>query len=79
MQARRIVAEVREAMSEKGISQRELSALVGIPLNTLSRRLTSTRRGFDLVELIDVAAALGLTLTDLALRAERRALSSTAA
>jgi len=77
--ARQITAEVREAMRAAGVSQRELSTLTGLPLVTLNRRLTGAGKPFDLDELMAVADALHLSLTDVVLRAERAALASTAA
>ena len=68
---RQLTAEVREAVKAAGLSQRDLAGRTGIPLVTLSRRLTGQGRGFTVDELLRIGEALGLSLVDLALRAER--------
>ena len=68
----RISAEVKGAMKERGISQREMSRQTGIPLNTLSARLQSgTTRPFTIGELASVLDVLNISMVELALRAER--------
>ena len=68
---RQITAQIREAMAAAGVSQRELATRTGLPLVTLNRRLTGTGKPFDLQELLSITATLGLSLTDVVLRAER--------
>lgn len=70
---RQITAEIREAMQAAGVSQRVLSARTGLPLVTLSRRLTDNGRPFDLAELLAIADALEVNLAELVIRAERAA------
>ena len=69
--ARQVSAEIKAAMLAAGISQRDLAAKTAIPLVTLNRRLTGGSKPFDLVELASIADVLGLSLTELVLRAER--------
>ena len=66
-----LAAEVREAARSAGVSRNQLAELTGIPFVTLTRRLASTGKGFTVAELVAVAAALDLSLVELALRAER--------
>lgn len=68
---RQLTAEVREAMKAAGVSQRELAAETGIPMVTLNRRLNGQGKGFTVSELITAGEALGLSLLELAIRAER--------
>lgn len=73
----RISAEVKGAMKERGVSQREMSRQTGIPLNTLSARLQSgTTRPFTIGELASVLDALNISMVELALRAERHAIAA---
>lgn len=75
--AERISAEVKSAMKERGVSQRKMSSLTGIPLNTLNARLQSgTTRPFTVGELASVLEVLNLSLVEIALRAERQAVSA---
>lgn len=75
--AGRISAEVKSAMKERGLSQREMSRKTGIPLNTLNARLQSgTTRPFTVGELASVLEVLNLSLVEIALRAERQAVSA---
>lgn len=69
--ARQMAGEVRAAMGHAGISQRDLAATTGLPLVTLSRRLTGKGKPFDIGELALIADTLGLSLVELAIRAER--------
>lgn len=69
--ARQVALEVEAARKAAGISQRALSETTGIPLVTLNRRLTGQGKPFTFAEVAAVAAALGTTLTDISLRAER--------
>lgn len=75
---RQLTVEVREAMKAAGLSHRDMSGITGIPLVTLSRRLSAQGKGFTVAEVLDIADALGLSLVELAIRAER-SLSRTAA
>lgn len=68
---RQLTAEVRDAMKAAGVSHRDMSAKTGIPLVTLSRRLSGQGKGFTVVEVLAIADALGLSLVELALRADR--------
>lgn len=68
---RQLTAEVAAAAKTAGVSQRELAARTGIPLVTLTRRLGGHGKGFTVSELVAVCAALDLSLTEVALRAER--------
>ena len=73
----RISAEVKSAMSERGLSQREVSRKTGIPLNTLNARLQSgTTRPFTFGELASVLDVLNLSLVEIAVRAERSAVAA---
>ena len=74
-----LAAEVREAARSAGVSRNQLAELTGIPFVTLTRRLTSTGKGFTVAELVAVAAALDLSLVELALRAERSLTRASAA
>ena len=69
--AHQIAAEVRAAMAASGLSQRDLAARTGLPLVTLSRRLTGKGKAFDIEELARISDALGLSIVELAIRAER--------
>ncbi|HEY0216633.1 MAG TPA: helix-turn-helix transcriptional regulator [Cellulomonas sp.] len=60
-----------------GLSQRDVSSRAGVPLVTLSRRLTG-RSPFNIAELVAVASVLGVSVVDLALKAERAATSAAA-
>lgn len=68
---RQLTAEVREAMKAAGMSHREMAAATGIPLVTLSRRLSGQGKGFTVVEVLAIADVLGISLVELALRADR--------
>lgn len=76
---RQLTAEVREAMKAAGMSHRDMSEITGIPLVTLSRRLSAQGKGFTVAEVLTIADALGLSLVELAIRAERSLTRSTAA
>lgn len=76
--ARQVAVELRAAMASAGVSQRDMAAETGIPLVTLSRRLTGTGKGFTLDEVAMVASVLGLGLTEVVLRAERAMRSAAA-
>jgi len=66
----RLTAAVADAIKMAGLSQRAVSEQTGIPLVTLSRRLTG-RTAFTVIELAAIAQVLNLSLVELAVRAER--------
>ena len=68
--SRSIGLVVNEALAEAGISQREASALTGIPLTTLNRRL-NTQSPFLVTELESIATLLKTAVSTLFERAER--------
>ena len=71
--ADRVAAEVKAAMKDEGISQREMARRTGIPLNTLSARLNPRSiRPFTMGELGLVLDTLNISLVELAVRAERK-------
>ena len=71
--ADRIAAEVKAAMKDEGISQREMARRTGIPLNTLSARLNPRSiRPFTMGELGLVLDTLNISLVEIAVRAERQ-------
>lgn len=69
---KRIAAVASAALAEAGISQRDAAELTGIPLATLSRRLTG-RTPFILTELEAIAALVGTTMADIVTRGEASA------
>ena len=72
------LAEVlRASIVGAHMTQREVSAAAGIPLVTLNRKLGGTS-SFTFVEVAAIADTLGVTVTDLVLRAERAAMSPAA-
>ena len=68
--AQRFAEEVRAGMEVAGISQRDMAARTGIPLVTLSRRLTG-RSPFTIPELAAITSEIGISLVEIALRVER--------
>jgi len=60
---------VKTRLTEAGISLREAATRTGIPLTTLSRRLTGTSP-FSADELALVASLFGIAVSDLAGEAE---------
>lgn len=66
--SRGIARTVSTALSTAGIAQRDAAARTGIPLSTLSRRLTGNSP-FTVVELDLLANILGVTVSDLVTRA----------
>lgn len=66
----RLTATVAAAIRTAGLTQRAVSERTGIPLVTLSRRLTG-RTAFNMVELAAIAEVLDLSVVELAVRAER--------
>lgn len=67
----RLAAVVSEAIRDGGVSQRKVSEETGIPLSTLSSRLTG-RRPFTVVELAAIAQLLEISVLELVLRSETR-------
>lgn len=67
-----LVAEIRDAMTTAGLSQRQLADETGIPLPTLSRRLRCVGQAFFYPELASIAQVLGVTGHELVERAEQR-------
>ena len=61
--SRSIAAAVSAALKEAGIAQRDAAARSGIPLTTLSRRLTGNSP-FTVTELAILADLCGLTVAD---------------
>lgn len=61
---------VAAALTGAGLSQRDAASATGIPLTTLSRRLTG-RSPFTVTELAELATVAGTTVSALALAAER--------
>lgn len=72
-----IAQVVSEAVKSANLTQRDVSEQSGMPLVTLNRKLRGAT-SFTVVELASIAEVLNVSLTDLALRAERRALSPAA-
>ena len=68
--SRRLSEAIKQAAHNAGVSQRDLADRAGIPLVTLNRKLNHLTP-FNAVELGAISEALGLSLTELALRAER--------
>ena len=62
--SRSIAANVSAALTTAGIPQRDAASRTGIPLTTLSRRLTGNSP-FTIVELDLIAGILGVTVSDL--------------
>lgn len=69
--ARQVAVEIKAAMASAGLSQREVADATNIPLVTLNRRLTGSGKPFDFGEVSAITAVLGISLTELVLRAER--------
>ena len=68
----RIAAAASAALRSKGISQRDAAARTGIPLATLSRRLTG-QSPFIVTELELIASLVDLTLSQLLAQGEGNA------
>lgn len=71
--ARQVSIEIKAAMDLARLSQREVAEATQIPLVTLNRRLSGTGKPFDFGEVGAIAGVLGLSVTELVLRAERNA------
>jgi transcriptional regulator with XRE-family HTH domain len=63
----RVIAGVRE---RAGVKQNELAARLGLPASYLSKIEKGTRR-IDVIELINIAAALGMSAATIIEEAER--------
>ena len=61
---------LKDAITNAGMSQREVSDKAGIPLVTLNRKLNHGAP-FNTVELGAISEAIGVSLVELAVRAER--------
>ena len=66
----RLAVAIAEAIKIAGLSQRDVADRCGIPLVTLSRRLTG-RTPFTIIEVAAICNALGISLIEIAVRAER--------
>jgi transcriptional regulator with XRE-family HTH domain len=66
--SRGLARNVSAALSAAGIAQRDAAARTGIPLSTLSRRLTGNSP-FNTDELALIADLLGVNVSDLFTRA----------
>lgn len=73
-----IGAAVRGAIAQAGLTQAEAAAKIGLSLNTFSRRINGALP-FTWPELVRVADAAGVKVSDLATTAERIAARGTAA
>lgn len=62
--SRGVARNVSAALSAAGIAQRDAATQTGIPLTTLSRRLTGNSP-FTVTELDLIAGILGVTVSDL--------------
>lgn len=62
-----VAANVRAEAARRSLRQQDLAASLGVSQETLSRRLTG-RVPFDVDELVDVAAALGVDPAELLTR-----------
>lgn len=67
---------IADRMKAAGIAQRGMAEKSGIPLVTLSRRLTG-KSTFTIAELVTIAYVLGDEVTDLVDRAEHNLVAST--
>lgn len=73
--SRHLSMAIKDAASDAGISQRDLADRSGIALVTLNRKLNHLTP-FNAIELGALSEALGVSLTELALRAERQPVSA---
>jgi transcriptional regulator with XRE-family HTH domain len=65
-----IAAEIRAAMARLAINQSDVTAATGMTPATLSRKLSGQGR-FTVAEVADIADCLGITVSELARRAEQ--------
>ncbi|MGV3564209.1 MAG: helix-turn-helix domain-containing protein [Nocardioides sp.] len=68
--SRRLAAVVSTAIQDAKRSQRSIAEETGIPIATLSRRLTG-HSPFTIPEVAAIADAIGVSVIELVLRAER--------
>lgn len=73
--SRSLSEAIKEAASAAGVSQRDLADRTGIALVTLNRKLNH-QTPFNALELGALSEALGLSLTEIALRAERQVVAA---
>ena len=69
--SRQVAVEIRAAMASRGLSQRDVAEATLIPLVTLNRRLLGDGKAFTVSEIASIAELLGVSVTELMLRAER--------
>lgn len=62
---------IRELLHEANVSQAEASRRSGIPLTTLHRKLNGKGRAFLICELAALGDVLGVSITDMAFRADQ--------
>lgn len=68
-----IVAQIRAELAANGITQSDLAERTGMPTSTMSRYLSvKSGRDIPLPAFADISRALGLSMTELAARAQRR-------
>lgn len=72
--SRSLLNVIEEARKGAKLSQRDLAELAGIPLTTLHQKLKG-HRPLSVIEMALIADALGVSMTELALRAERTQLA----
>lgn len=72
--SQRIAAAVADAIKRADLSQRDVAARTGIPLVTLSRRLTG-KSPFTIAELATIADLLGTTIAGLTAAADTPAVA----
>lgn len=75
-QAHRLIAVLRDAALEANASSQTLGETAGIPSATFHRLVDGDDHGFDVVEIIALCEILGLSLADVARRAEENPLTS---
>ena len=75
-QSRALALAFAEALKDAGISQRDAAAGAGIPLVTLSRRLTG-KAPLRADEMATLAALAGTSVSAIAARAEQNICAST--
>lgn len=68
---RSLIQVIDTARKDAGLSQRDLANRSGVPLTSLHAKLKG-HRSFTIIEVGLIADTLGMTLTDLALQAERQ-------
>jgi len=61
---KRLAEVVSAAIKTAGLSQREVASRTGIPMSTLSRRLTGRGRPFFVGELFDIGDVIGVSASE---------------